>query len=57
MLIIRKRTIWGKSENQGWLSVKGLGTVVIDDNVTIDMTVTPWAYSDHAIIRIGNNVF
>jgi len=56
--LFRKRIIWGKNlKIQGWLSVRGPGTVVIGDNVTIGMTVTPWTYSDHAIIRIGNNVF
>ncbi len=42
------------------LRIKGPGTIVIGDSVTIDGTshaVTPYTYAKEAIIRIGNNVF
>jgi hypothetical protein len=42
------------------LSVKGPGKVIIGNNVLVDgtsHTVTPWTYSKHAEIVIGDNVF
>ncbi|HEY0972677.1 MAG TPA: acyltransferase [Gemmatimonadales bacterium] len=42
---------------QGRLIVKGPGRVVIGDDVTIGMTVTPWTYDRDAEIRIGSGSF
>ena len=56
--LLRKRVAWGKNLRiQGWMSVRGPGQVIIGDNVTIGMTVTPWTYSAQAIILIGSNVY
>lgn len=41
----------------GRLRVRGPGRVILGDNVTIGMTVTPWTYSAEAEIVIGNGTF
>jgi acetyltransferase-like isoleucine patch superfamily enzyme len=40
----------------GRLQVRGPGRVVIGDDVTIAMTVTPWTDTAEALITIGNRV-
>src|SRR5690349_14956150 len=41
----------------GKLKIRGPGRVIIGDNVTIGMVVTPYTYSPEAEIRIGDEVF
>lgn len=41
----------------GKLKIRGPGRVIIGDNVTIGMVVTPYTYSTEAEIRIGDDVF
>ena len=56
--ILKKNVKWGKGlKIRGYLSVKGKGYLYLGDNVTIEMTVTPWTYDEDAIIRISNNVY
>ena len=38
----------------GRLVIRGPGRVVFGDDVLIDGTVTPWTYSEDAVIRIGS---
>ncbi len=41
----------------GRLRVKGPGSVVFGDGVTIGMTVTPYTHSNDAVIEVGSRVF
>lgn len=41
----------------GRLKIRGPGSVVIGDNVSVGMTVTPYTYSRDAVIHIGDRVF
>jgi acetyltransferase-like isoleucine patch superfamily enzyme len=41
----------------GKLHLHGPGQVVLGDNVTISMIVTPWTYSPEAIIEVGGHTF
>jgi maltose O-acetyltransferase len=41
----------------GHLKIRGPGSVIIGDNVSVGMTVTPFTYSREAVIHIGDNVF
>lgn len=41
----------------GKLVLQGPGTVIMGDNVRVQMRVTPWTYSPEAVIEIGSNVF
>lgn len=42
---------------EGTLNVRGPGQVIIGDDVTIAMHVTPWTHAAGATIRIGSNCF
>jgi len=53
-----RRVIVGRNLRiQGRLVLQGPGTVILGDNVSIGMTVTPWTYSPEAVIEIGSNTF
>jgi acetyltransferase-like isoleucine patch superfamily enzyme len=58
---LRRRVEIGKNFSvTGRLVIKGPGKVIMENNVVIDGTshaVTPWTYSEDAVIRIGNGVF
>ncbi len=41
----------------GRLVVRGPGRVVFGDDVLIDGTVTPWTYSEDAVIRVGSGSY
>jgi acetyltransferase-like isoleucine patch superfamily enzyme len=41
----------------GKLKIRGPGRVIIGDNVTIGMSVTPFTYAPQAIIEIGDGVY
>ena len=41
----------------GKLSIRGPGTVLLGNDVVIDMTVTPWTYTREARIEVGDRVF
>ena len=56
--VIRPRVTIGRNfKVDGTLSIRGPGRVVIGDNVTIGMHVTPWTHEENAVLRIGNGVF
>jgi acetyltransferase-like isoleucine patch superfamily enzyme len=42
---------------EGSLDIRGPGRVVIGDDVTIGMRVTPWTHEKDAVIRIGDRAF
>jgi acetyltransferase-like isoleucine patch superfamily enzyme len=41
----------------GKLVIRGPGTVRFGRNVRVDMTVTPWTYSDDAVIEVGDDAY
>ena len=41
----------------GRLVIRGPGRVVFGDDVLIDGTVTPWTYSEDAVIRVGSGSY
>lgn len=41
----------------GRLSIRGPGVVRFGRDVVVDMTVTPWTYTENAVIEIGDGVF
>lgn len=56
--ITRKRVKIGKNFHlDGWISIKGPGTVIFGDNVRIGGYTTPWTFTEEAVIEIGNTVF
>ena len=56
-LLGRRVTIGRNFKVDGSLSVRGPGRVVIGDDVTIGMHVTPWTHAESAELRIGNKVY
>ena len=53
-----RRVVIGRNFRvEGRLVVRGPGRVLIGDDVTIGMRVTPWTYHQDAVITIGNRCF
>lgn len=56
-LLGRRVSIGRRFMVEGSLDIRGPGRVMIGDNVTVGMRVTPWTHSDGAVISIGDGVF
>ena len=55
--ILKKATFGKNFKVDGWLSIKGPGSVHFGDNVHLDMLVTPWTFAKNAFIHIGNGTY